>query len=86
MNKNSFHENDIMFGNVSVNMEFGGNINIGLPCLGEPKGSDGDPKCKFFTLNTYQITFISGSLLYDCKNWKCDGKYGQTEVNVEIVM
>ena len=28
-----------------------------------------DPGCIFFTLNTYQATFISDILWYDCRNW-----------------
>ena len=34
-----------------------------------PLGSEGDPGCIFFTLNTYQTTFISDSLWYACRNW-----------------
>ena len=40
-----------------------------------PLGSEGDPGCLFFPLTTYQATFISDILLYDCRNWKCDGTW-----------
>ena len=33
-------------------------------------GSEGDPGCIFFTLNTYQATFISDILVSDYKNCK----------------
>ena len=35
------------------------NIVIYVAWLHESQGSDGDPECIFFTLNTYQATFIS---------------------------
>ena len=31
--------------------------------------SQGDPKCMFFTLDTYQETFVS-YILSDCRNFK----------------
>ena len=34
-----------------------------------PMGSEGDPECILFTLNTYQTMFISDILLYYCRNW-----------------
>ena len=35
-----------------------------------PKGSGDDQECIFFTLNTYQPTFFSGTLSYAWRNWK----------------
>ena len=34
-----------------------------------PLGSEDDPGCIFFTLNTYKITFISDILSYDYRKW-----------------
>ena len=34
-----------------------------------PLGSEGDPGCIFFTLNTHQATFISDILSCDCRKW-----------------
>ena len=58
-----------------------------------PLRSEGDPGCIFFTLNTYQTTFISDILSYDCRNWskfsdtQTDGMTdGQTDLEVEIVI
>ena len=59
-------------------------------------GSEGDPKCIFFTHDTYQATFISDVLLYYCRNkskfldTRKDGRMeeeeGKTDVEVEIVI
>ena len=55
-----------------------------------PIGSDGDPRCIFFTLNTCQATFISNILWNNCRNWKkwkCNGQTeGQTDLKSEMVM
>ena len=42
-----------------------------------PLGSEGEPGCIFFTLNTYQATFIIDILWYACRNWKKN--FGRTE-------
>ena len=42
-----------------------------------PKGSGGDQECIFFTLNTYQPTFISDTLSYACRNWKLGSGTGR---------
>ena len=34
--------------------------------------SEGKPKSIFLTLSTYQETYVSGILCYDCRDWKCD--------------
>ena len=58
------------------------------PHLMDPQGSEGIPKYKFFTLNTYQLTFISDILWYEYmdrqkrKHGKTDG---QSDKEVEIV-
>ena len=62
--------------------------NSASPHLMDPGGTR---KCIFFTLNTYQATFIRDILLYDYRNWKYDGTgrnkaEGRTDVKVEIVM
>ena len=46
-----------------------------------PLGSEGDPGCIFFTLNTYQATFISDILWYDLKLYSVtDGPtHGRTD-------
>ena len=59
-------------------------------------GYEGDPRCIFFTHDTYQASFISDILWYCCRNWsyflerrKADGRRkeeGQTDVEVEIVI
>ena len=52
-------------------------------------GFEGDPECIFFTLNTYQVTFISeifcdkATGISDIRNRMTDG---QTDVEVEIVI
>ena len=35
-----------------------------------PEGSEGDPECIFFILETYQTTFNSDNLWYACRNWR----------------
>ena len=54
-----------------------------------PKGSEGDPQCIFFTLDTYQETSVSDILWSVCKNLRTNGteteKDGQTDVKIEIV-
>ena len=35
-----------------------------------PQGSEGNPECIFFTLNTYQATSISDILWSNYRNWK----------------
>ena len=63
-------------------------------------GSEGDPKCIFFTHDTYQATFISEVLLYYCRNkskfsdTRTDARTeeeeeeeeGQTDMEVQIVV
>ena len=56
-------------------------------------GSEGDPKCTFFTHNTYLATFISDIFWYYCRNWRqkhvrTHGRTAerQTDVEVEIVI
>ena len=34
-----------------------------------PLGSEGDPGCMFFPLNTHQTTFVSDILWYNCRKW-----------------
>ena len=60
-----------------------------------PKGSEVDPECLFFTLNTFQanLTVTCYKRLQDLelafryKNTQTDGsKDGQTDVEVEIVI
>ena len=64
-----------------------------LPLMDQ--GSQDDPEFIFFTLNTYQATFMSDTLCYDCKKWsqfsdmrmdKQMEENGQTYVEVEIVI
>jgi len=51
-----------------------------------PLGSDGDPGCIFFTLNTCQATFISDILWNDCRKSKKNKSvtYGRTDVRTDV--
>ena len=42
-------------------------------------GCEGDPECIFFTLNTYQDTFISYILECDCREWSFFRTHGRTD-------
>ena len=60
-------------------------ISSAFPCLMDPNWSEGDQECIFFTVNTYQATFISEILLYDYRNWKFD-RTDVTDMKIEIVL
>ena len=70
-----------------------------LECYMDPRGSRDDPKCIFFTLITYQTTFISDTLYlpagiedtFRTDGGRTDGRTdgrteGQTRVKSEIVI
>ena len=45
--------------NPEVTFEVHNVMYVALPCPMDPKGSEGDPKCIFVSLNTYQVNFDS---------------------------
>ena len=48
-----------------------------------PQGSEGDPACIFFTLNTYKVTFISYILEYNCREWSFFRTHGRTHTRTD---